>query len=125
MYIYALYLHCTLYMWINYMYFFTSADQNMCVHVQYTCMYTCIWTEIIILWKRVPLTNVPFLHLSLLQTYIAPQAALFGEIQGNPEILYNNLRVYGTILLLLMSVVVFVGVKFVSDNLYSEFTCFL
>ena len=52
--------------------------------------------------------------LILIQTYIAPQAALFGEIQGNPNVLYNNMRVYGTILLLLMSVVVFVGVKFVS-----------
>ena len=55
------------------------------------------------------------LFLVLLQTYIAPQAALFGEIQGNPNVLFNNLRVYGTILLLLMSVVVFVGVKFVSQ----------
>ena len=48
------------------------------------------------------------------QTYIAPQASLFGTISGNPSVLYNNMRVYGTILLLLMSIIVFVGVKLVS-----------
>ena len=33
---------------------------------------------------------------------------------GNPNVLYNNMRVYGTILLLLLSVIVFVGVRYVS-----------
>lgn len=33
---------------------------------------------------------------------------------GNPDVLYNNMRVYGTILLLLLSIIVFVGVRYVS-----------
>ena len=33
---------------------------------------------------------------------------------GNPNVLYNNMRVYGTILLLLLSIIVFVGVRYVS-----------
>ncbi|XP_019849326.1 PREDICTED: solute carrier family 12 member 6-like isoform X2 [Amphimedon queenslandica] len=47
-------------------------------------------------------------------TYIAPDVSLFGDVQGHPDRLYNNMRVYGTILLLLMSVIVFVGVKLVN-----------
>ena len=52
--------------------------------------------------------------IPLVQTYIAPQGALFGEIQGNPGVLYNNMRIYGTILLILMTIIVFVGVKLVN-----------
>jgi len=52
--------------------------------------------------------------LSVPQTYILPQISLFNPITGNPQNLFNNIRVYGTILLLLMSIVVFVGVKIVS-----------
>ena len=47
------------------------------------------------------------------QTYIVPQISLFGDVSGNPEALFNNIRVYGTILLLLMALIVFVGVKIV------------
>lgn len=57
-------------------------------------------------------TNPP----SSLQTYIVPQASLFGDVNGNPDRLFNNIRVYGTILLLLLSLIVFVGVKIVSTN---------
>lgn len=39
--------------------------------------------------------------------------SLFGEVEaGSPEML-NNLRIYGTILLLCMSLIVFIGVKYV------------
>lgn len=48
---------------------------------------------------------------------MVPQASLFGDVSGNPTILFNNIRVYGTILLLLLSVIVFVGVKIVSSLL--------
>lgn len=53
-----------------------------------------------------------------LQIYIIPQAAIF-KIEGleGPEAelaLLNNMRVYGTIVLSFMSLVVFVGVKYVN-----------
>ena len=37
---------------------------------------------------------------------------------GNPNVLYNNMRVYGTILLLLLSIIVFVGVRYVSIGIH-------
>jgi len=40
--------------------------------------------------------------------------SLFGDVMGNPSVLYNNMRVYGTILLLLLGIIVFVGVRYVS-----------
>lgn len=53
-----------------------------------------------------------------LQIYIVPQVAIF-KIEGleGPEAeaaLLNNMRVYGTIVLSLMALVVFVGVKYVN-----------
>lgn len=52
------------------------------------------------------------------QIYIIPQAAIF-KIEGleGPEAeaaLLNNMRVYGTIVLSFMALVVFVGVKYVN-----------
>ncbi|KAI6648925.1 Solute carrier family 12 member 6-like [Oopsacas minuta] len=52
--------------------------------------------------------------IEILLTYIVPEASLFGEILGNPNVLFNNMRVYGTILLLLLSVLVFIGVRVVN-----------
>lgn len=45
--------------------------------------------------------------------YISPEIALFGDPEDQ-EVLYNNIRFYGTILLLISFAIVFVGVKFVS-----------
>jgi len=50
----------------------------------------------------------------VVQTYVVSEASLFGEVRGNPTALFNNIRVYGTILLLLLALIVFVGVKIVS-----------
>uniref|UniRef100_A0A3Q2Y2L4 Solute carrier family 12 member 7 n=1 Tax=Hippocampus comes TaxID=109280 RepID=A0A3Q2Y2L4_HIPCM len=54
--------------------------------------------------------------IEILLTYIVPKAAIFvaekKEDQG--DALLNNMRVYGTCCLTLMSVVVFVGVKYVN-----------
>ena len=54
------------------------------------------------------------------QIYIAPQMAIpvFGDITGigagqSPAML-NNMRVYGTIILILLATLVFVGVKYVN-----------
>lgn len=59
-----------------------------------------------------------FLLLVLCQIYIAPHAAIFKmeDLEG-PEAeaaMLNNMRVYGTLVLTFMAVVVFVGVKYVN-----------
>lgn len=45
-----------------------------------------------------------------------PQAAIFhaSELPGSDSAMLNNMRVYGSICLSLMAVVVFVGVKYVN-----------
>ncbi|KAL1006346.1 hypothetical protein UPYG_G00071150 [Umbra pygmaea] len=53
--------------------------------------------------------------IEILLTYIVPSAAIFkADKEGEPEALLNNMRVYGTCCLTLMSLVVFVGVKYVN-----------
>lgn len=41
-------------------------------------------------------------QIFFLQTYMAPWLSIFGDFTKDPEIMYNNFRVYGTGLLLLM-----------------------
>lgn len=65
-----------------------------------------------------PHPSIIFRCLRSLQIYIVPQAAIF-KIEGleGPEAevaLLNNMRVYGTIVLSFMALVVFVGVKYVN-----------
>ncbi|CAB1341175.1 unnamed protein product, partial [Coregonus sp. 'balchen'] len=54
--------------------------------------------------------------IEILLTYIVPSAAIFKaeKKEDEPEALLNNMRVYGTCCLTLMSLVVFVGVKYVN-----------
>nr|XP_057915549.1 solute carrier family 12 member 7 isoform X2 [Doryrhamphus excisus] len=54
--------------------------------------------------------------IEILLTYIVPKAAIFVAEKKEDEVdaLLNNMRVYGTCCLTLMSVVVFVGVKYVN-----------
>ncbi|KAI4806890.1 hypothetical protein KUCAC02_017681 [Chaenocephalus aceratus] len=54
--------------------------------------------------------------IEILLTYIVPQAAIFVAEKKEDEVnaLLNNMRVYGTCCLALMSLVVFVGVKYVN-----------
>lgn len=49
--------------------------------------------------------------VEILVIYIAPKAAIF---EGEGAAMLNNMRIYGTIFLLLMSLLVFVGVKYVN-----------
>lgn len=61
------------------------------------------------------------------QIYIVPQAAIF-KIEGleGPEAelaLLNNMRVYGTIVLSFMALVVFVGVKYVNKLALAFLAC--
>ncbi|XP_052758040.1 solute carrier family 12 member 4 isoform X4 [Galleria mellonella] len=52
--------------------------------------------------------------VEIVLTYMAPWMSIFGDFTKDPEAMYNNFRVYGTGLLLVMGMVVFVGVKFVN-----------
>jgi len=45
---------------------------------------------------------------------MAPSLSIFGDFTKDANIMYNNFRVYGTILLMIMGTIVFVGVKFVN-----------
>ncbi|KOC64788.1 Solute carrier family 12 member 6 [Habropoda laboriosa] len=52
--------------------------------------------------------------VEIVLTYMAPSLSIFGDFTKDPSIMYNNFRVYGTGLLLVMGTIVFVGVKFVN-----------
>lgn len=45
---------------------------------------------------------------------MAPGLSIFGDFTKDVEIMYNNFRVYGTGLLMVMGTIVFIGVKFVN-----------
>lgn len=45
---------------------------------------------------------------------MAPSLSIFGDFTKDANIMYNNFRVYGTALLMVMGTIVFVGVKFVN-----------
>ena len=64
--------------------------------------------------------------LTFFQTYIvgAPMS-LFGPEIGDSFVKFNNFRVYGTILLIIMSSIVFVGVKFVNKFASVALICVL
>lgn len=59
------------------------------------------------------------------QTYMAPWLSIFGDFTKDPEAMYNNFRVYGTGLLLVMGMVVFLGVKFVNKFATVALACVL
>ncbi|XP_027531723.1 solute carrier family 12 member 7-like isoform X2 [Neopelma chrysocephalum] len=54
--------------------------------------------------------------IEILLTYISPSAAIFKAEEGGEETeaMLNNMRVYGTCIIILMAIVVFVGVKYVN-----------
>lgn len=52
--------------------------------------------------------------VEIILNYMYPDAALFGDFRKDPQILYHNIRVYGTGFVLICSLCVYVGVKFVS-----------
>ncbi|XP_012540461.1 solute carrier family 12 member 5 isoform X3 [Monomorium pharaonis] len=52
--------------------------------------------------------------VEIVLTYMAPSLSIFGDFTKDANIMYNNFRVYGTILLMVMGTIVFVGVKFVN-----------
>ncbi|EDS26814.1 potassium/chloride symporter [Culex quinquefasciatus] len=50
----------------------------------------------------------------LLKTYMAPWLSIFGDFTKDQSAMYNNFRVYGTGLLCVMGLIVYLGVKFVN-----------
>lgn len=61
----------------------------------------------------------------ILQTYMAPSLSIFGDFTKDASAMYNNFRVYGTGLLLVMGTIVFVGVKFVNKFAAVALACVL
>ncbi|XP_052060467.1 solute carrier family 12 member 4-like isoform X2 [Mytilus californianus] len=60
--------------------------------------------------------------VEILLKYMAPQISLFGDVTIEANAL-SNYRVYGTMILLLLSVIVFIGVKFVSKFASLSLAC--
>lgn len=52
--------------------------------------------------------------VEIMLNYLCPSWGLFGDFQRDVSIMYNNIRFYGTILLVLVGILVWIGVKFVS-----------
>uniref|UniRef100_A0A673MFZ3 Solute carrier family 12 member 7-like n=1 Tax=Sinocyclocheilus rhinocerous TaxID=307959 RepID=A0A673MFZ3_9TELE len=52
--------------------------------------------------------------MEIFLTYIMPNAAVFKAETGEPTGMQNNMRIYGTCCLVIMTLVVFVGVKYVN-----------
>lgn len=52
--------------------------------------------------------------VEILLNYIAPEFALYGDFREDSNVLYNNIRTYGTVFLIIIGFLVFIGVKFVS-----------
>ncbi|XP_053101231.1 solute carrier family 12 member 7 isoform X2 [Hemicordylus capensis] len=52
--------------------------------------------------------------IEILLKYISPNAAIFKGEDGDETAMLNNMRVYGTCIVALMAIVVFVGVKYVN-----------
>ncbi|XP_065368000.1 solute carrier family 12 member 6 isoform X1 [Calliphora vicina] len=52
--------------------------------------------------------------VEIVLTYMAPWASIFGDFTKDADAMYNNFRVYGTVLLVFMGLIVFLGVKFVN-----------
>uniref|UniRef100_A0A182M9S6 SLC12A transporter C-terminal domain-containing protein n=1 Tax=Anopheles culicifacies TaxID=139723 RepID=A0A182M9S6_9DIPT len=52
--------------------------------------------------------------VEIVLTYMAPWLSIFGDFTKDASAMYNNFRVYGTMLLCVMGLIVYVGVKFVN-----------
>ncbi|PSN31506.1 Solute carrier family 12 member 6 [Blattella germanica] len=63
--------------------------------------------------------------VEIVLTYMAPSLSIFGDFTKDANIMYNNFRVYGTGLLLVMGLIVFVGVKFVNKFATVALACVL
>jgi solute carrier family 12 (potassium/chloride transporter), member 4/6 len=65
-------------------------------------------------------------RFTFFQTYlIGPPMSLFGPDISSDYVKFNNFRFYGTVLLMLMGLIVFVGVKFVNKFAGVALACVL
>ncbi|XP_022668588.1 solute carrier family 12 member 4-like isoform X3 [Varroa destructor] len=46
--------------------------------------------------------------------YLCPEFGLYGDFRADSQVMYNNFRTYGTVLLIIMTFIVWIGVAFVS-----------
>lgn len=56
---------------------------------------------------------------------MAPWLSIFGDFTKDAEIMYNNFRVYGTGLLIVMALIVYCGVAFVNKFATVALACVL
>ncbi|XP_026062384.1 solute carrier family 12 member 7 isoform X2 [Carassius auratus] len=61
--------------------------------------------------------------MEIFLTYIMPNAAVFKAETGEPTGMQNDMRIYGTICLVIMTLVVFVGVKYVNKMALVFLSC--
>ena len=52
--------------------------------------------------------------VEIVLNYMAPEMGLFGDFRTDPNVLYHNIRLYGTVLVVFCGTIVYIGVKFVS-----------
>lgn len=52
--------------------------------------------------------------VEIMLNYLCPSWGLFGDFQRDVNIMYHNIRVYGTLLLIIVGLMVWIGVRFVS-----------
>jgi potassium/chloride transporter 4/5/6 len=64
--------------------------------------------------KNVKVWRSSHFGTNIFQTYMAPWLSIFGDFTKDQDAMYNNFRVYGTGLLVVMGTIVFIGVKFVN-----------
>nr|CAD7573788.1 unnamed protein product [Timema californicum] len=65
------------------------------------------------------------MSVEIVLTYMAPSLSIFGDFTKDANIMYNNFRVYGTGVLMLMGTIVFLGVKFVNKFATVALACVL
>ncbi|GLV43175.1 kazachoc [Carabus blaptoides fortunei] len=63
--------------------------------------------------------------VEIVLTYMAPSLSIFGDFTKDASAMYNNFRVYGTGLLVVMGTIVFIGVKFVNKFATLALACVL
>lgn len=93
-------------------------EYSSCLNNTVQRFFFCVWCMLFILQILCKLYALTFFLFPFftLQKYLVPQAAIFHSTDhiGRDSALLNNMRVYGTLCLSLMAVVVFVGVKYVN-----------
>lgn len=62
--------------------------------------------------------------IEILVTYIVPQMSIF-DVKNDPDMMFHNFRIYGTVLLIILAIIVYCGVQFVSKFAAVSLACVL